>query len=125
MSVPRFESLQDVQDYLDRLAPRSVERVDITGFQNSWVNYGGSWDVAHYIIEDGGYVKLGGLVKLGIAGVMFQLPPAVAPRVACLFPVLTDAGIGRVDVDPAGNVVINGGAGNAYLSLASISFYRV
>ena len=123
MTVPRFETLEDVQWYLDRLQVPTWRRYSAGALQNSWVNYGAGFADAEYWVSTDGIVELYGLIKLGIAGVIFTLPAGARPLTRTLFTVMTDTGPGRVDVYTSGDVVVTGGAGNTFLSLDGIRFH--
>ena len=98
-----------------------VPWTNVTLFYNSWANYGGGFTVARYC-RRGGVVYLQGLVRLGNAGTIFQVPAGFKPSAGTLIFGPADAGTGaRIDVDTAGNVVFGGG-NNAFVSLAGISY---
>lgn len=123
MTVPRFNSLEDVQWYLDRLSSVSAERTAITSFVGGWTNYGAPWEPASYTIDQNGLVKFAGLISSGTPGTLFTIPKNVAPVQWQMFTVLTDTGLYRVDVDFNGNVGVAAGSGTGFLTLSAISYY--
>lgn len=89
-------------------------------FQNSWVNFsaGGIGFASAAFLKDGlGFVHIKGLVKSGVAAVIFTLPTGCRPQGEEVFGVDTDTGHGRVDVAVNGEVTyVSGGTGNFQLS---------
>ena len=89
---------------------------------NSWVNFGSGYNNAGYYKDKSGFVHLRGLVKNGTSGAsIFTLPSGSRPTGQCLFRVDANGGIGRVDVNTNGTVVLVTGQ-NPYVSLDGIYF---
>ncbi len=90
---------------------------------NSWVNFGGAVQApSGFYKSTTGRVYLRGLVKDGtVALPVFTLPAGSRPAFRELFAVDNAGVFGSVYVDQNGDVVLGAG-GNAYLSLAGISF---
>lgn len=124
MTVPRFETIQDLQFYLDGLEVPSWQRVTMTPLGSSWVNHGAGWGVPEYWACTDGTVELYGLVASGIAGTIYTMPPNLSPPENQMFITMTNTGPVRIDVLSSGAVVINGGGGNVYMSLAGIRWHR-
>lgn len=92
---------------------------------NGWTNFGSGYETAGYYKDALGFIRLKGLIKGGTMGTAaFVLPSGYRPSYRKMFPVLTSGGIGRVDIDTAGNVLIMnyGTAANGYVSLDGIVF---
>ena len=91
-------------------------------YENSWVNYGSTF-------QDGGYYKdlfnrvhLRGLVKDGtVANTIFTLPEGYRPPATGIFIVISNSAIGRVDITSAG-AVDGTTVDNNWVSLEGISF---
>jgi len=92
-------------------------------FQNGWINYDTVYNEAAYYRDASNRVYLRGLIRNG-TGNIFTLPVGYRPVRQELFVVLTDTGVGRVDV-AANGVVLKNGGGNGWLSLDGISFIAV
>ena len=91
-------------------------------FLNSWVNFGGSDEVAGYYQDALGTVHLRGVVKTGTIGtVIFQLPTGYRPDSTIIFPVASNGAFGYCTIDSSGNVTASGG-NNTSFSLNGISF---
>jgi hypothetical protein len=92
-------------------------------FQNSWVNYGESWNVAGYMKDSMGFVHLRGLVKSGTIGqCIFTLPAGYRPQYEELQIVQTSPDtFGRLDITTAGCVQPTLGS-NTWFSLDGITF---
>lgn len=92
-------------------------------FTNSWVNYSASYQSAGYWKDILGYVHLTGLIKSGTVGnSAFTLTPGNRPPAAIYFPVISNASIGLVAVNPDGTVVPTTPSNNTYVSLNGIYF---
>ncbi|QNU22341.1 hypothetical protein IC805_05215 [Geobacillus thermoleovorans] len=92
---------------------------------NGWTNYGSGFETAGYYKDALGFIHIKGLIKSGAMGTAaFVLPSGYRPSYRKMFPVLTSGGIGRVDIDTGGNVLIMnyGTAANGYVSLDGIVF---
>jgi microcystin-dependent protein len=88
---------------------------------NSWVNYGSGYAGPRYR-RVGGITYLQGLVMNG-TGTIFTLPAGFRTTGGTLIFGVQTAAItsGRVDVDTAGNVLLNSGS-NGFVSLSNIQF---
>ena len=94
-------------------------------FENSWVNYGGSFNTAAFR-RIGNVVYLKGLIRDGtIPADAFSLPTGYRPPGTCIFAALDTPGpdsTARVDVyDTDGDVYVSGGT-NGWVSLDNIQF---
>jgi hypothetical protein len=94
---------------------------------NDWVNYGGSFAIAGYRIDNMGFVHLRGLIKDGSSAdeIMFTLPAGYRPDWNILAPVKNSATgkHGGLIITSAGNVSQQTSNGaTAYVSLDGISF---
>ena len=93
--------------------------------QNSWVNYGASYETASFWKDSCGMVHLAGLIKSGATAaetVIFQLPAGYRPRTSEKFFCVSLNAICVIDVYSTGNVAIKTGANAGWLSLSGISF---
>ena len=93
--------------------------------QNSWVEFGTLHNRPQFYKTTNGLVSLRGLIKSGTTTadtVLFVLPEDYRTENRALYPVITNTGIGRLDVLPNGEVRILSG-GNGYFSLDGIEFY--
>lgn len=87
-------------------------------FQSSWVNYDTAvWERARFWKDPVGIVHIEGLVKNGGSGtIIFTLPVGYRPSHGHIISSPTDTGVGRLDVQAAGNVVHSVG-GTGFISL--------
>lgn len=127
--LPRFLNqnvnlqLQEVQTPSPD-ATRLVGSADEAPFQNSWVNYGGSNDVACYYRDPFGRVHLSGVVKSGTMNTpIFTLPKGHWPQYPQTFAVASNDAFGVCIVGADGTVVPHIGS-NVYFSLCGITFRR-
>jgi len=91
-------------------------------YLNSWANIGGGARTGGYYRDPVGRVSVMGTVGGGVAGsVIATLPTGYRPEMKEQFVVVTNTGLGEVDVDEDGNVIHESG-GTAFVSLAGISF---
>lgn len=76
-------------------------------FENSWVNYGGSEQVAEYQ-RDGDIVRLRGVIKDGFGGFVsaFTLPEGLRPPANIAFATVTNGGLGGIYITSAGGVQV-------------------
>jgi hypothetical protein len=89
---------------------------------NAWVNYGAGFDTAGYYYGHN-RVYLKGLIKNGsLENSAFFLPLGYRPPQTEIFSVISANAIGRVDVQPNGNVVTRSPCNNIWVSLSGISF---
>ena len=83
-------------------------------FTNSWTNFdaaGTGYQSARFIKDAAGVVHIEGLVKSGTIGqAVFTLPEKYRPKEALLFVVVSNAAIGRMDVNATGTVVATAGS---------------
>jgi len=94
------------------------------GFQNSWVNVGGSNQLAGFFKDAGGFVHLRGAIKSGtLAVAAFTLPAGYRPSASMFFPAVVTSGgtIGYCSITSAGVVAMNGGD-STFDTLDGISF---
>jgi hypothetical protein len=91
-------------------------------FVGTWVPYAGGYEDPGYYKDPFARVQLSGMAKSGTSGtVIFNLPSGYRPKARVMFVVLTDTGIGRVDVLGTGDVQhVSGGTG--FVPLNGISF---
>lgn len=96
---------------------------DVT-FQNSWVNYGGTYQDVQYRAEPGGIIRLRGLMKSGTPGSSaFTLPAGFRPVERHIFPVVGGTSVGaRLDVLADGTVVPHSSIDNTFVSLSGVAF---
>ena len=91
-------------------------------FQNGWRNYGSGYNGAAYFKDSLGIVHLRGLVRGGtIRKDIFVLPAGFRPAGRELHAVMTNSGIGRVDVLTDGRVYPERG-GNTWFGLDGVTF---
>lgn len=90
-------------------------------FSNSWVNYGSPFDNQGYA-KDHQRVYLRGVIKSGtVNAIIFNLPAGYRPANRKMLVVITDTGVGRLDILNDGNVYLISG-GNGYVNLDGLSF---
>lgn len=96
-------------------------------FQNGWVNYDTStYNIAGFYRDALNRVYLRGLVRNGtVSTAIFTLPAGFRPDRECIFAVISNSTIGRVDVYPSGQVRAETPSNNTYVSLDGISFVAV
>lgn len=93
-------------------------------FTNSWTHYGAPYSKAAFIKLPDGFVELTGVIKSGTVGSSaFTLPPGYRPPVAPgPFAVISNAGLGRVDIGTDGTVTPQSPSSNLSVSLEGIRF---
>jgi hypothetical protein len=92
-------------------------------FQNGWVNYGGTFQVAAFYKDYLGTVHLTGLIKNGTLGqIGFTLPAGYRPAAYLYFPTLSNGILGGCRVAANGDVIIGSEGSNAWMSLDPINF---
>jgi lysophospholipase L1-like esterase len=97
--------------------------------QNSWVNYGSTYDFAKVIKEKSGKVTLSGLIHGGVtntATVLFNLPNGFRPNATLMLPVISNNGStinGSIEVRSNGDVAISTSVGNSWFSLNTTPFF--
>lgn len=124
-----LESYQRRLESLERNATGTWHEVGGSGepaFQNSWVNYGGTYETAGFS-KVGGRVFLKGLVKNGTVGypnAVFTLPVGFRPSTNgdAIFAIASNGLFGHVYVVASSGVVTVAGGSNAWASLEGISF---
>lgn len=95
-------------------------------FTNSWVNFGGAYEVAGYGLDQRNFVILKGVVKTGTVGTpIFTLPAGFRPAARRIFSVVSSNGaeiVSRLDIEADGDVILVAG-GNVFATLDGVSFY--
>lgn len=125
--IPRWIN-GNINVKLNQLQIPSVENIHYLGatnevaFSGTWVPYAAGHEDPGYYKDPFGRVQLSGTTKNGTSGtVIFNLPVGYRPKARLIFVVITDTGIGRVDVLGTGDVQhVSGGTG--YVPLNGISF---
>jgi hypothetical protein len=103
-----------------------VESWSAPSYSNNWTSIGGANQTGRYLREPSGFVCLSGAIwrSTGTPSAnetIFNLPSGYRPAASLIFPVITDTGLGRVDVANDGRVIyVSGGWG--FLSLESLRF---
>lgn len=101
-------------------------QVGVTGqpaFTNSWVVFGGGWQVPGFWRDPLGIVHLRGLMKDGTVGSSaFTLPPGFRPALAETFAIISNAAFGRLDVLADGTVTPIAPSSNLWVSLNGVTF---
>ena len=96
---------------------------DVT-FENSWVNFGSTFNDAQFRSIGDKQVQLRGIVKDGTVGSgfpVFTLPEGFRPVKDYIFPVVSNNALGRIDVEDTGGVEVVIGS-NVFVSLDGILF---
>jgi phage minor structural protein len=92
-------------------------------FINGWTNYGSGFQTAGYYMDAEGFIHLKGMIAQGSVGyAAFQLPAGYRPSARRIFSVMTNTGIGRVDIDINGYVLVLAPSTNGWVSLENIKF---
>lgn len=92
---------------------------------NSWVNFGGAFNVAGYYKDPFGIVHLRGLVKSGVVGSpIFTLPAGYRPTATEIFATDSNAALGQISVNSSGDVTLGFGS-NVYASIDGMTFRAV
>jgi hypothetical protein len=95
-------------------------------FNAGWNNYGGSYAAAAFYKDKVDRVHLRGLVNVGVVGsTIFNLPPGYRPSTSgiLMFNVNNGNALGRIDIQPNGNVnFVVGPSAGSWVSLDGISF---
>lgn len=100
-----------------------IGATDEPAFQNSWVNFSGSFASAAFRKLPTGLVVIKGIIKDGTNGtIAFTLPVGYRPALTHIMGGRDNAGAFRVDIQPDGDVKIGGGAYNTFLSFGTIIF---
>jgi hypothetical protein len=102
------------------------ESVQVPTLLAGWQSFGATYAPVDFWKDREGMVHLRGLIGSGTATngtILFNLPAGYRPSGGRLmFAVLTNNGVGRVDISAAGDVVIESLPGNTWLNLNGISF---
>jgi hypothetical protein len=91
--------------------------------QSSWVNYGGVFETARYMRQNGMTI-IQGLVKSGTVGAgnpIFTLPAGFRPRAQIMFPSVGNSAFARIDVLSTGEVEPTVGS-TTWTNLTGIAF---
>lgn len=93
-------------------------------FANSWTHFNTATDQAAGFWRDPfGWVHLRGVAKSGTVGLpLANLPPGFRPPQRERFVVISNDAVGRVDVEPDGDIVPLSPSNNIYVSLSGIQF---
>lgn len=93
-------------------------------FQNAWGNWGAPQLSAGYLKDPLGFVHLQGVIKSGTVGaVAFNLPPGLRPPATVgPFAVVSNGGLGAVQIASTGDVTIAAPSSNVYVVLDGIHF---
>ncbi|UYL93929.1 putative tail fiber protein [Geobacillus phage vB_GthS_PK3.5] len=111
-----IEGVEQVRTWRGWIAPTLL---------NGWSNFGSGYERAAYYKDALGFIRLKGVIKGGTMGAAaFVLPIGYRPPARKMFAVATSGGMGRVDIDTSGNVIIVvfGSASNGYVNLDGIVF---
>ncbi|UYL94005.1 putative tail fiber protein [Geobacillus phage vB_GthS_PK3.6] len=111
-----IEGVEQVRTWRGWIAPTLL---------NGWSNFGSGYEGAAYYKDALGFIRLKGVIKGGTMGAAaFVLPIGYRPPARKMFAVATSGGMGRVDIDTSGNVIIVvfGSASNGYVNLDGIVF---
>lgn len=131
--VPTKDALYDKIDAMDttiagKLTGAPIDSGDalIPSLNSPWINYGGGFGGARYYKDACGIVHIEGLIQApggsSTSGVtLFTLLAGYRPPDTLMFVTYNGGGAGRIDVDSAGNVVMQSG-NTAFTSLSGISF---
>lgn len=89
---------------------------------NSWVDFGGGYETAGYMIDTLGFVHLKGIVKSGTSvTAIFNLPLGYRPSERPILSTYSNDAFAAIDITTGGDVRLVTGS-NASLSLSGISF---
>jgi hypothetical protein len=93
---------------------------------NGWSNFGSGWATMQYRRDSLGMVHIKGFITGGTVGAAaFILPVGYRPTENSMYPSVTASGgstiIGRIDVYPAGDVLLNVG-GNTWATFNGVRF---
>lgn len=125
--LPRFLN-QNANFTITATQLPAVEKRNIVGvtqnaqFANSWVNFSGTAEPAHYYKDPFGRVFVGGSIKSGTLGLAaFTLPAGYRPQEQLIFAVVSNGAFGLVVINTDGTVVPTTGS-NVSFSLSGINF---
>lgn len=91
---------EQIEDTLDSGKLLDNESWNTPSLQNSWEDYGGSFDPCRYMKDDNGFVHIKGLIKSGSTGsnvLAFTLPTGYRPADVLVTPAM-HYGSGNVSV---------------------------
>lgn len=111
--------LRNMAERLAALEPVSWTKATLQG---SWTHKSVDYFEAAYRAPTAYEVLLRGAVTGG-SGLIFSVPKTVAPSRACVFPVVTDTGLGSIQVGSDGGVTLLTG-GTTTVHLDGIRFSR-
>lgn len=110
------------QTALDLKANKAQEAWTAPTFENSWANFGGSYNTAGYFKDALGIVHLKGLIASGtLQQAAFTLPAGYRPAGTEVLTGTSNGGYGQVRVNSSGQVIPFSGS-NAYYSLDGLTF---
>ena len=117
--------VKDLVQRLEILERSSGGQDDFTNptLLNSWEDFDtGVYNQVGYYRSTDGLVRLTGYIKDGTIGqVVFTLPVGYRPLKKVVIPTISNDAIGRVDIEPDGDVIVTSG-NNTYVALDGISF---
>lgn len=90
---------------------------------NSWVNSGSPYASASYRIMENGLVILRGTILSGTSGIVANLPAGARPVGSVMFNIYTWGGECRCDVQPGGNIVLQGYS-STLVDLGGVAFVQ-
>jgi hypothetical protein len=119
-------AVDQLQPFVQFEAWRGVGAQGQLAFTTGWQNYTGvlnTYALAAYRKNPLARVELRGLVErsAGVATTLFTLPLGYRPEKTEMFAVYTSTGVGRIDVQSDGQVVLQAG-GVGFVSLSAITF---
>jgi len=89
---------------------------------NSWVNYGAGYTDAGFYRMPNGFVRLRGLLKLGVINTpMFTLPVGCRPATVQVVATIVNGALCYVEIRANGDVVPTNGVNN-YVAIDNITF---
>lgn len=95
-------------------------------FLNGWTIYGGGWAPPGYLIDSTGFVWMRGLITGGTSN-LFTLPAAYRPDTTTTsasggFPIITAAGLARLNVSTSTGAVSLSIVPGAWASLSGVRY---
>jgi hypothetical protein len=86
--------------------------------QAPWVNFGGGYVPAQYMMDTMGFVHIQGQVKSGTVGsVIFNLPAGYRPKYNQQYPIMANNAFGLVSVNTNGDVKLDAATGTPFVTL--------
>lgn len=98
-----------------------AEAMQIPTLALGWIGYGSGFAGPRYWRDAHGRVSIEGLMQAGTDGTVFSLLPGYRPPARLMFACWSGGGAYRVDVTPAGEVIVQG-SNSVFSSLAGITF---